>query len=160
MKEYTLQLDFNIALREKFGSKKELVDLFNNATHIKENLRTNTFYGEVIRSIDMNKTLHTSYPSKAMKRILEIYTDRIGFRIDSIKLNKKKDIEIKIIPVMPLGTYIDKKTLENGTFLLHPRVPNFGDLRIKKFIPVTFDLILYPEPAEYREIKILKMRDI
>ena len=103
------------------------------------------------------KSLYTiTKKSQAIKNVTRINSEFIGFRTNDIKLDEYGYVLLDVIPCEPLGSkWFIKDLITNGSFLLHPRVPNFGNLENKVLLPVTFDLILYPEPSESRKIEIV-----
>ena len=139
-KPMRLKLDWCTAFSEKYGSPKNLVDLFNKSPHIKEGLKNGLLFGECFRYSRYYKT------KKKIDNFL-INSDYIGFRITKIKYNKKQDAcFIDVIPVKPHGNCLNKDLLESGFYRLHPHVPNVGTEKCKMLIPVTFYLIEMPEP--------------
>ncbi len=151
---FEITLKWNKDFEKKFGSKQNLVDLYNNNYVVRDNLRNKTLFGEVINIgdfLDFKKIKNYS--------IFTINSKNIGIKIFSIKMSKdKQDVLVKILPVEPNKGIILEHFLENGTLYLHPRVPNLGTLNDKILIPITFDLILFEEPSNKYSQEIKKVK--
>lgn len=144
-----VKLEWNKTFDKKFGSPKELVKLYNNASYIKELLAEGILFGEIYKYSYAIKRLNTLlYSDSKDYEVFKVNTDRIGFRICSIELNKEGDVVLSIIPVPPLGDSISVEWINDGRLKLHPRVPNLGTMKDKKLIPITFDFIWYEREGE------------
>lgn len=139
---YEITLKWDEDYEEKFGSKQNLVNLYNQNWIIKNALKDKIFFGEIIGIKQFLNNNVKKYD------IFTVELKNIGIRIDSIEMSKdKQDILVKITPIEPKGSIISEHLLKNGRLYLHPRVPNLGTKDNKKLIPVTFDLIYFSEPS-------------
>ena len=114
---------------------KQLCDLFNNSSYIKEKMLHNNLFGCVY-----TKEEYTDYVSKNPMNVYIIETSRIGFEINEIFVNPEINLlHITVKPCAPFGDLIRTDLFEK--FIVHPRVANLGNANIPKLIPITFDFL-------------------
>ena len=141
-KLYEIKLNYNDVYEKNYGSKKELANLYNNNTIVRNHLTNDMFFGEVfyyeryyINTINMSHS-----QCQDMSKMFRMANGtNVGFNIHAIRYSNSEDeIFITIEPIPPNGDllvrFIDSHMTKHANVFNYfiPRIATLYKNKLKK----------------------------